>query len=259
MQLKRFPGVCGVLILLVFTTCKKGTPAPVPEPSPTGPVLPTVSTSAITNIGFYTATGGGNVSSEGNSAITSVGLCWDTLPNPTTLRYNHAVGAGTGTFVLMIDSLKPAKKYFVRAYARNYGGTAYGNQVEFTTSFKPPVADLFTERNFKIIAATIVPMLSGISDLYANWDPCSKDDIYRFEKSGILSLDQGLLKCFATDPQTTNGNWVLSNSDKQFTMVINGNTQVYDIVKNDGNEFVIKYSSTFSGNMHTITYTFKEV
>lgn len=42
-------------------------------------------------------------------------------------------GAGTGSFTSNLTQLDPSKRYYVRAYATNSAGTAYGNQVDFTT------------------------------------------------------------------------------------------------------------------------------
>lgn len=118
--------------LLTLSTCKKKdkeTPVQPATPSP----LPVVSTSAVKDITDESALGGGNISSEGTSAITAVGICWDVNPSPTTLRSRTIVGAGTGTFASAMDSLKPNTTYFVRAYATNFSGTAYGNEITFKT------------------------------------------------------------------------------------------------------------------------------
>ncbi|MFN3557587.1 MAG: InlB B-repeat-containing protein, partial [Bacteroidales bacterium] len=44
-----------------------------------------------------------------------------------------ASGSGTGSFTAPMSGLTPGTVYYVRAYATNSSGTAYGNQVEFTT------------------------------------------------------------------------------------------------------------------------------
>ncbi|MEO6833817.1 MAG: hypothetical protein ABI169_16540, partial [Chitinophagaceae bacterium] len=45
-----------------------------------------------------------------------------------------AVGAGTGAFSSNLTGLDPNKTYYIRAYATNSSGTAYGNEVSFTTT-----------------------------------------------------------------------------------------------------------------------------
>ena len=95
-----------------------------------------VSTSSITNITATSATGGGNAISDGGNAITDRGVVWSTSQNPTTTS-NQGItsdGTGTGTFTSSLTGLTAGTKYYVRAYATNSAGTAYGNQVEFETT-----------------------------------------------------------------------------------------------------------------------------
>lgn len=94
--------------------------------------ISTVSTTAITSITNAAATSGGNVTSDGGSAVTSKGICWDTNPNPTiALSTKTNDGTGTGSFVSSITSLSSGTIYYVRAYAVNGVGTAYGIQLSF--------------------------------------------------------------------------------------------------------------------------------
>jgi hypothetical protein len=97
------------------------------------PVLPTVTTTAVTNIAQTTATSGGDVTSDGGTTVTARGVCWDTSSNPTTANSHTTDGSGTGTFVSNLTGLTPNTLYYVRAYATNSLGTAYGNEVSFTT------------------------------------------------------------------------------------------------------------------------------
>lgn len=96
--------------------------------------LPTLTTSGITNITQTTAKAGGNVTSQGSSAVTERGVCWSTSQNPTISNDHLASGAGTGTFTTDIGGLSPATPYYVKAYAKNTAGTAYGDQQSFTTT-----------------------------------------------------------------------------------------------------------------------------
>jgi hypothetical protein len=96
-------------------------------------ILPTVTTSNVSSIGMSSATCGGNVTSDGGAAITARGICWSTSQNPT-VNGNHASnGTGTGSFTSYMTELAPNTTYYVRAYATNSAGTAYGSEVSFTT------------------------------------------------------------------------------------------------------------------------------
>jgi hypothetical protein len=96
-------------------------------------MLPTVTTDIITEITQTTSTGGGNVTADGGATVIARGVCWNTLPNPTIADSLTSDGTGTGVFVSNLTGLTPNTPYFVRAYATNSVGTAYGNEVTFTT------------------------------------------------------------------------------------------------------------------------------
>ena len=117
--------------------------------------LPTISTSAITNITTNTATSGGNVTYNGGATVTSRGVCWSTSSNPTLADTYTTDGSGDGTFVSEMTALLANTQYFVRAYATNSEGTAYGNEVSFTTA-TPSLATVTTNSvtNISITSAT---------------------------------------------------------------------------------------------------------
>ncbi|RJR18312.1 MAG: hypothetical protein C4582_11725 [Desulfobacteraceae bacterium] len=95
--------------------------------------VPTVSTNVISSIGDKSATGGGNVSSTGGTSVTARGVCWKTSQNPTKADTCTSNGSGTGGFSSTISGLAPSTTYYVRAYATNSVGTAYGSNRSFTT------------------------------------------------------------------------------------------------------------------------------
>lgn len=100
--------------------------------------IPTISTSGITNITWNSAKSGGNISSDGGSPIISKGVVWDINSNPTiTLNTKTSDGTGTGTFQSNIIGLNLGTKFYIRSYATNNAGTAYGNEVTFTTINTP--------------------------------------------------------------------------------------------------------------------------
>ncbi len=90
-------------------------------------------TSNISDTTYTSAVCGGNISSDGGSPITSRGVCWSTTENPTISSNKTINGSGTGLFTSNITGLTAGTTYYVRAYATNGVGTAYGNQQNFTT------------------------------------------------------------------------------------------------------------------------------
>ncbi|MDD4033536.1 MAG: FISUMP domain-containing protein, partial [Bacteroidales bacterium] len=97
------------------------------------PGLPSVSIGIVTDITTITATCGGNVTADGGAAVTARGVCWSTSENPTTSDSKTTNGTDLGAYIGNITGLSPNTTYYVRAYATNANGTAYGQQKSFRT------------------------------------------------------------------------------------------------------------------------------
>ena len=91
--------------------------------------IPTVTTAQPTDVTFSAATCGGNIITDGGAAVISRGVCWSTSQNPT-LNDNYTAGnSATSSYTCTLTDLTPNTTYYVRAYATNSVGTAYGNRV----------------------------------------------------------------------------------------------------------------------------------
>jgi uncharacterized protein (TIGR02145 family) len=102
----------------------------------TSQVVPArLTTASISSITLSSAISGGDITEDGGGNITERGICWNTGKAPTISDFKTADGSpGTGGFISNITGLSAGKSYYVRAYATNSAGTAYGNQILFTTS-----------------------------------------------------------------------------------------------------------------------------
>ncbi len=88
----------------------------------------------VTRIGADSAFAGGNITKDGGEAIIERGVVWSTSANPTTsLKDRRKSGTGVGSYTVEIDTLLPFTDYYLKAYAINYYGTVYGQQVTFKT------------------------------------------------------------------------------------------------------------------------------
>lgn len=119
--------------------------------------LPLLSTVPIANITFTSATSGGNISSDGNATVTAKGVCWSTSSNPAISDSKTSDGNGMGQFASNITGLTAGNQYFVRAYATNSAGTAYGDEISFSTNPLQPAVVSTTA----VSAVTIATAVSG--------------------------------------------------------------------------------------------------
>lgn len=94
------------------------------------PMVATASVSPVNNSTYICV---GEVISDMGEAVTARGICWGTSPNPTISGSHTTNGDGLGSFSGTISELSSATTYYVRAYATNMAGTAYGEQISFFT------------------------------------------------------------------------------------------------------------------------------
>jgi len=137
------------LVCLMAFSCQK-------ELSPENIVatLPTITTTAVTSITNTTAASGGNITDDGGAAITARGVCWSTSPNPVVSGNHTTDGTGSGAFASNITGLTATTVYYVRAYATNSEGTAYGNELSFTTTNTSTALPTVTTSSLSAITMT---------------------------------------------------------------------------------------------------------
>ncbi len=146
---------------------------------------PTVVTDSLSNVTATTASGGGNVTSDGGAAVTARGVCWSTTASPTTADSHTSDGTGTGSFASSLTGLAQATAYHVRAYATNAVGTSYGADLTFSTD--------------AILSVTIQGAGSGAvhssaPDINCTGGVCSQS--YSYGASVTLSAAAGLRSAF---------------------------------------------------------------
>ena len=95
--------------------------------------IPDVNTVSVDSISGVSAVASGEVVHGGGATVTERGVCWNTLPNPTISKQHIVSGSGPGTYNCRLENLLNQTTYYVRAYAQNEKGIAYGEQLSFTT------------------------------------------------------------------------------------------------------------------------------
>jgi uncharacterized protein (TIGR02145 family) len=115
--------------------------------------LATVTTNPVINIAETSATCGGNVTSTGGATEVTRGVVYSTSPNPTLANSNVNAGSGgTGTFSANLTGLTLGITYYVKAYAINDAGVAYGEEITFFTIsegdvYNPATGKVWMDRN----------------------------------------------------------------------------------------------------------------
>lgn len=98
------------------------------------PLLATRTPAAVTGdcaiIGSFLA-------NDNGSTVVANGVCWSTDPLPTVSDNTASSGFESGLCNTVLTGLSANTTYYARAFATNANGTAYGNQVSFTTSALP--------------------------------------------------------------------------------------------------------------------------
>jgi uncharacterized protein (TIGR02145 family) len=124
------------LIAVLVTACKDDDEKPK--------TVPVLTTSPITDISTTSATGGGEITSNGNAAITATGLVYSSANGTPTIADSKTEETATnGSFSSALEGLTSGTIYHVRAYATNSVGTGYGNVMDFTTgNIAPSVTDV---------------------------------------------------------------------------------------------------------------------
>jgi pectinesterase len=113
---------------------------------------PVVATNEVSNISTTFATCGGNVSTDGGSPVTAKGVCWGTVTEPTVDGSKTVDGAGSGSFVSQVTGLTPGQTWYLRAWATNDAGTAYGEERVFKTLDSLSVPAVTTAETNTILA-----------------------------------------------------------------------------------------------------------
>lgn len=93
--------------------------------------LATLTTLEISGSTIADAKAGGNVTSTGGASITTFGIVWSNTNLLPTLDnsegYTEEIDGETGSYDASFNNLGVNKTYYVRAYATNAKGTAYGD------------------------------------------------------------------------------------------------------------------------------------
>jgi hypothetical protein len=93
--------------------------------------VPSISTNPVGNVTPASVVSGGRITDDGGSIVSDRGICWSQNQAPTIDNDHISQGGGDGNFNCNITSLLSNTTYYLRAYAVNNTGIAYGNEIDF--------------------------------------------------------------------------------------------------------------------------------
>lgn len=118
-------------------------------------LLPSVGATTLKYVSYTNAICSSEIISDGRGTISERGFCYSTTANPT-IENNKKVNEGVEpVYNSYLSDLTASTTYYVRAYAINSKGVAYGDQLEFTTkAYSLPVVTTSNVTNIKYTTAT---------------------------------------------------------------------------------------------------------
>jgi hypothetical protein len=205
------------------------------------PTIPTLSTSSVSSISTKSAMSGGEITNENGEVVTTRGICWSTSPSPTVNNSKTIIGSGIGTFSGTLDGLTSNTTYYIRAFAQNSVGVAYGDQKVFNTSELP--------LNLKDGLIAYYPFNGNASDVSGNSNNGTVN-------GAVLSVDKfGHPNCAYSFNGTSD--YILLQPESSFKGMNSYSVSLWvnptEIVYNGG-EMVYSLGSNVYGPVHGLTY-----
>ncbi|HAZ02641.1 MAG TPA: hypothetical protein DCY97_10785 [Marinilabiliales bacterium] len=254
--------------VVAFATNVKGTSLGSEISFSTEAVVPEVYTSTVLNIATHSATIGGNVATNGGSEVTECGVYWGTSANSETFGTKWTMGTGTGYFSDSLGGLTPGVTYYVKAFATNTIGTAYGNETSFITLGEAPMVLNLGAMDITPSGATLrasvtsnkllttVTFEYGLTDSYGNTLLATENPNTEQEDT-ILATLTGLSVevTYHFRVKAENELGVVYSTDTTFTTVLTGITgSISDAEGNNYGTIGIGHQIWMTSNLKTVLF-----
>ncbi|MDD3480321.1 MAG: lamin tail domain-containing protein [Paludibacteraceae bacterium] len=159
---------------------------------------PTVSGGASSSVGASSATlscSGGITDFGSNCTISDYGFVYGTSANPTTSNTKEQVGTtytttGTAFTPTSISGLAASTTYYVRPYAINDFGTAYGTQFSFTTlSSCTAITPTISYGSYSVLVGSTIaaPTIGGNTGSGTVTYSSSNESVLTVNSSGVVT------------------------------------------------------------------------
>jgi len=205
---------------------------------------PTVQTSNLDQVTPVSFRATGNIVDLGYPNPTQYGFTWNTADNPvigTNSTSQNGPISTTGSFSNTLTGLLPQTQYFVRAYATNSVGTAYGNSIALFTLASEP-----TEYPTNFTASNVTA-----NRMVLSWTPASGNDGYLLlMKAGTSITGRPVDGTVYVEGETvgdaTVASLLLSSSLSSYT--------VSNLIPSTGYSFILMPFLWDEGNPETFNY-----
>ena len=185
------------------------------------------------------------VADEGSTSVVERGIVWGTFKDLTLENGNveTAPDAGKGNYSIEVTGLKPATKYFYRAYAKNSEYTSYSEAKYFHTPYEGNVFNLSQEgtANCYIVPPVYAEYafdasvkgnsresVGEIASAEVLWETAMKyDDIQKGEIISEVSVDGNNVH-FTLSPEVKQGNALIAVKDALGTILWSWHIWVVD-------------------------------
>lgn len=120
--------------------------------------------------------------------------------------------------------------------------------------------ELLIEKKWYLKAILITPSFMGMSNLYDSLIPCQKDDIITYRSSGKKEVDNGILKCYASNPQIDSATlWKLQNTKLITTLDIGSQIlrDTFNIELIDNKNLNLGISFKYGKDMYKYLYKYE--
>ncbi|MDR4987485.1 MAG: FISUMP domain-containing protein [Bacteroidales bacterium] len=201
-----------------------------------------IHTKDISNITSDGAWSGGTILDDGGGPVTAKGVVWSLHTNPSLEESQHEGftddGDGPESYSSHIQGLTPHTTYYVRAYATNVAGTAYGEEKSFTTAYGVP----------EVVTHRVIPVSATEAEVY-----------YEIVYDGGLEVTiRGLVYGPSPDPDFGDQMIIDGSGSGSFVTTIDGLVEgnVYHVrafAGNDAGESFGESLEFVSGGMSVVT------
>lgn len=188
------------------------------------PIAINTTTEENLEITYTTIKISGEVKSLDENEIINQGICWSINPNPTI--YDNVTTENTNIFSKTISDLTANTTYHFKIYASNINGTAYSEEISYTTS----------------------SLVGTTWDFLLVHDPTNPNEHFGYWHADVTFNEDGTTVYDEPDfpgTYTTYGTWSLDE-----------NTLSYDLDSSDDSNTIYQFTGTLIKNSMEGTYSF---